>query len=138
MPPSLPLLSCQSSVSVKENPDRKKKLHVKNSIRYTELKFQLGLANPRWNFNTGWKFQIFHIIDIFPTRDKNLILHTPEFLVYLKNSNGDFTRTFQMDRWQTYQSYKMLTRIQKLYVKFSFLNIDSFQQPQGFEIITVI
>ena len=33
--------------------------------RYTELKFQLGLANPRSNFDPGWKSQIFHIIDIF-------------------------------------------------------------------------
>ena len=40
-------------------------LHVRSSARYTKLKFQLGLANPRWNFNPGWKFQIFHIIDIF-------------------------------------------------------------------------
>ena len=40
-------------------------LHVKISIRYTELIFHLGLANPRWNFNSGWKSQIFQIIDIF-------------------------------------------------------------------------
>ena len=40
-------------------------LHVEISTRYTELKFQLGLANSRWNFNPGWKFQIFHIMDIF-------------------------------------------------------------------------
>ena len=40
-------------------------LHVKISTRYIELKFQLGLAKPRWKFNTEWKFQIFHIIDIF-------------------------------------------------------------------------
>ena len=41
------------------------RLCVKFSARYTELKFQLGLANPRWNSNPGWKFQIFHIIDFF-------------------------------------------------------------------------
>ena len=40
-------------------------LHVKISTRYTKLKFQLGLANPKGNFNLGWKFQIFHKIDIF-------------------------------------------------------------------------
>ena len=40
-------------------------LHVKISTRYTELRFQRGLANPRWNFNLGWKSQIFHIIDVF-------------------------------------------------------------------------
>ena len=34
-------------------------LHVKISTRYTELKFQLGLANPKW------KFQIFPVIEIF-------------------------------------------------------------------------
>ena len=41
-------------------------LHVKTSTRYTKVKFQPSLANPRWNFNTGWKCQISHIIDIFP------------------------------------------------------------------------
>ena len=40
-------------------------LHVKILTQYTELKCQLGLAKPGWNFNPGWKFQIFHIIDIF-------------------------------------------------------------------------
>ena len=40
-------------------------LHVKISTRYTELKFQLRSAKPRWNFIPGWKYQIFHIIDIF-------------------------------------------------------------------------
>ena len=39
--------------------------HVKNSTRYIEFKFQLGLSNPRWNFNPGWKFWIFHIINTF-------------------------------------------------------------------------
>ena len=42
-------------------------LYVKISThRYNELKFQIGLANPRWNFNPGWKFKISHIMDIFP------------------------------------------------------------------------
>ena len=45
-------------------------LSVKISARYTEFKSQLGLANPRWNFNPGWKHHIFHI-PIFPTWDKN-------------------------------------------------------------------
>ena len=40
-------------------------LHVKISAQYTELQFQLGLAKPRWNFNPEWKFQIFHVVDIF-------------------------------------------------------------------------
>ena len=40
-------------------------LHVKVSALYIELKFELGLANPRLNFNPGWKFQISHTIDIF-------------------------------------------------------------------------
>ena len=43
-------------------------LHVKVSARYTELKFQIDLANERLNFNPGYKFQIFHIIDIFSNR----------------------------------------------------------------------
>ena len=93
-------------------------LHVKISTRYTELKFQLGLANPRWNFKPGWKFQNFHLIDFFPTQDENLILHTREFLVYfLRNKDGNFTSTFQMDWWQTYWSYKMFTRMRQFISK---------------------
>ena len=57
-------------------------LHVKVSALYIELKFELDLANPRLNFNPGWKFQISHKIDIFPTGDENLILRTHEFLFY--------------------------------------------------------
>ena len=93
-------------------------LHVKISTGYTELKFQLSLANPRWNFKPGWKFQNFHLIDFFPTRDENLILHTREFLVYfLRNKDGNFTSTFQMDWWQTYWSYKMFTRMRQFISK---------------------
>ena len=45
-----------------------------------------------------------------------MILHTREFLVcFLKNKDGDFTSTFQMERWQVYQSHKMFTRIQKFH-----------------------
>ena len=92
--------------------------HVKISTRYTKLKFQLGLANPKWNFNPGWKFQIFHITNFFPTRDENLILRTREFLVYfLRNKDGNFTSTFQMDWWQTYWSYKMFTRMRQFISK---------------------
>ena len=40
-------------------------LNVKISTQYTEFKFQRGLAKPKWNFNKGWKFQIFHIFEIF-------------------------------------------------------------------------
>ena len=39
-------------------------LHVEISIRYNELKFQFALAKPRLNFNPGWKFQVFQIINI--------------------------------------------------------------------------
>ena len=38
-----------------------------------------------------------------------------------------------MGRWKTYQSYKMFIRISKLNVKFSILNVDSFQWLQGYE-----
>ena len=37
MVPSLPLLSCESSVSVKENPDRKKKQHGSDQPFYLSL-----------------------------------------------------------------------------------------------------
>ena len=43
MVPSLPLLSCKSSVSVKENPDRKKK--KKNGLKIADLQ------NARWYQN---------------------------------------------------------------------------------------
>ena len=76
------------------------------------MKFQLGLANPRWNFNPGWKFKVFHIIDIFCNPGwKFDTTHTWIPCLFLKNKDGNFTRTFEMDRWQTYQSYKMFSRI---------------------------
>ena len=75
-------------------------LHVKISTQYTELKFQLGLANPRWNFNPGWKFQNFHIIDIFFSPGWKFETTHSEFLVYiLKNKDDDFSNMFQMDWW---------------------------------------
>ena len=37
MVPSLPLLSCESSVSVKENPDRKKKEKEKKRTPFTDV-----------------------------------------------------------------------------------------------------
>ena len=40
------------------------RLQAKISTQYDELEFQLGWANPRQNFNLGWKSQIFLIIDI--------------------------------------------------------------------------
>ena len=40
-------------------------MYVKMSTRYSESTFQLGLANLSYDLNIGWKFQIFHIIDIF-------------------------------------------------------------------------
>ena len=35
--------------------------------------------------------------------------------LFFKNKDGDFTSTFQMERWQIYQSHKMFTRIQKFH-----------------------
>ena len=92
-------------------------LHVKISIWHTELKFQLGLANPKWDFNPGWKFQISHIIDIFsnPGWKFDTTHARVPCLFFLKNKDGDFTSTFQMDRWQTYLSYRVFTRIQRFH-----------------------
>ena len=118
----------------------KLQLHVKISTRYTELKFKLGLANPRRNFNLGWKFQIFHIMDIFSNpgwKFDTTYAWIP--CSFLKNKDCNFTGTFQMDRWQTYRSYKMFTaRIGQFIKKLSFFNINSFQWLQGFEVIIVI
>ena len=74
-------------------------LHVKISTRYTELKFQLGLANPRLNFSLGWKFKIFHVIDIFFNLGwKFDTTHAwISLLIFKKNKSGNFTSTFQMD-----------------------------------------
>ena len=45
-----------------------------------------------------------------------MILCTREFLVYFfKNQDGDFTNTFQIERWQIYQSHKMFTRMQNIH-----------------------
>ena len=76
-------------------------LLVKISARYTKLKFQLGLANPRWNFNPGWKFQNFHIIDIFSNPGwKFDTTHTWIPCLYLKkNKDDDFPGMFKMDWW---------------------------------------
>ena len=60
-------------------------LHVKTSTRYTKVKFQPSLANPRWNFNTGWKRQISHIIDIFPNPARKFDTNQMDF------SNGLMT-----------------------------------------------
>ena len=116
-------------------------LHVKISARHTELKIQLGLANPRYNLNLGPKFQIFYIIDIFPNLDKNLILCTREFLIVycLKNKDGEFTSTFQMHWWHWWliSHIKCLQEFYSSYAKFSFFIIESFQWLQGFEAIIV-
>ena len=86
-------------------------LHVKISILYTELKFQFVLTNRRWNVNQTWKFQVFHIIDIFSNPGWKFDTENARisffFFFFLKNKYGILTSTFQMDRWQTYQSHKM-------------------------------
>ena len=46
MVPSLPLLSCESSVSVKENPDRKKNFFLfDNLMEYYKINSQYALGN---------------------------------------------------------------------------------------------
>ena len=93
-------------------------LHVKISILYTDLKFQFVLTNRRWNVNQTWKFQVFHIIDIFSNPGWKFDTENARisffflffcffFVAFLKKQDGILTSTFQMDRWQTYQSYKM-------------------------------
>ena len=60
-------------------------LHAGISTRYTEFKFQLGLGNPRWNCNQGWKFKNFHIIDILSNPEwKFYTTHAWIFCLYLK------------------------------------------------------
>ena len=84
--------------------------------QYSQLKFQLGLAKPRWNFIQGWKFQIFQIIDIFPTWNENVILRTCKLLVFfLKNKRWRLHKHVSNDVTQVYQSHNMFTRIQKFH-----------------------
>ena len=47
MVPSLPLLSCESPVSAKENPDRKKKKTVKKYVVYTTNQGRNRRGRPR-------------------------------------------------------------------------------------------
>ena len=98
-------------------------LQVKISTRYTELKFQLGLANPRWNFNPGWKSDTTHA-------------WTPYFFKKIKMAT-----TQARFKWTDDKSINLIKCLQELdssYVKSSFLNIDSFRWLQGFEVIIVI
>ena len=86
-------------------------LTPKKTLAHTELKFRVGLANPRWIFNLGWKFQIFHTIDIFSKPDwKFDTTHARTPCLFLQKYK-DFTSTFEMRRWQTYRPYKIFTRI---------------------------
>ena len=106
-------LVCQVKISSRLNSKLHFKmtlqLHVKISILYTELKFQFVLTNRRWNLNRTWKFQVFHRIFYnpgwkFDTENARISCF---FFAFLKNKDGILTSTFQMDRWQTYQSHKM-------------------------------
>ena len=82
-------------------------LHVKISPQDTALKFQLGSANPRWNFNPGCKSQIFHIIDSFSNPGLKFdTTHARMPCLFKKNKDGNFTSTIEMNQQQTYQSYK--------------------------------
>ena len=89
-------------------------LHVKISTWYTELKIQTSLTKPRWNLNPDKNFKFFIQSTFFPISNENLIPSTREFLVYF------FKKIWRLHqhvlvRWQTYQSHKMFTRIQKFH-----------------------
>ena len=109
-------------------------LYVKISDRYSELKFELRLAKPRWNFIPGWKFQIFHIIDIFSNPGTNIwyYAHANSLFIFLKIKMTTLEARFEW-RFTSLQSRKMFKRIQSFIefhgmrnthcsqVKFSFL-----------------
>ena len=126
-------------------------LDVKISTRYSELKFQFGFAKPGWNFNLGWKFQVFHFIDIFSNLGwKFDTTHVQLSCLFFKNLDGDSTSTFRMtfhklsNRIKCSQEFKSFIELHRIYnmhrsyVNFSFLNIRSFQWLQAFELIIVI
>ena len=52
---SLPLLSCESSVSVKENPDRKKKKKKKSNKRKNKVKSTDQIKESKNLFETSFK-----------------------------------------------------------------------------------
>ena len=65
-------------------------LYVKVSARYTELKFQLGLANPRFVISTRDENSKFYIIKIF----SNFFFWDTSELVFLFSLNFLFTRDY--------------------------------------------
>ena len=62
MVPSLPLLSCESSVSVKENPDRKKNIRMSNFVllKWRHFKHKAKFEK-NGLFSLGLKYVIFDI-----------------------------------------------------------------------------
>ena len=110
-------------------------LHVKISTRYTALKFQLGLVNPG-NFNPGWKFQIFHIIEIFPTVMKIWCYARVNSLFILQKINMATSQArFKWTDDKPINLIKCLQELDSSYVKLSCLNIYGFQWPQWFKVI---
>ena len=80
-----------------------------------------------------------------------MIIRTCKFLVYFKkNIDGDFTSTFQMtfykltnlikglQEFKSFIEFHGIYNTHRSYVKFSFLNIGSFQWLQAFEVIIVM
>ena len=80
-----------------------------------------------------------------------MIIRTCKFLVYFKkNIDGDFTSTFRMtfykltnlikglQEFKSFIEFHGIYNTHRSYVKFSFLNIGSFQWLQAFEVIIVM
>ena len=94
---------------------------VEISNRYTVIKIP--------NFPYNWLFFKHGMKYWYYTRVNPL---------FLKNKDADFTSMFLMDRWKIYHLIKCLHEFDGSYIKFSFLNTDSFQWLQGFEVIIAI
>ena len=77
-------------------------LHEKSLTPYIELKFQLGLADPRWNFKLGWKFEIFLVIEIVSNPEWKLIQRAPE--IEMVTSQARFKLTD--DKVRLYESVR--------------------------------
>ena len=72
----------------------------------------MEIFNPGWNFNPlNWNFIQLRMKIWFYARVNSL------FIFFKKNKDSDFTSTFQMDRWQIYQFYKMFIRIAQFICK---------------------
>ena len=109
--PSLPLLSCESSVSVKENPDRKKKKHGHRKEKIKKIFFSYNIKTSEdkteRNLNEG-RFGIKPILK----KKKTNVLSTRRYTIYLSQ-----IETLISDIWLLKLKFCIFCRFILLYKK---------------------